>query len=184
MTRAVDPALGFLKNHIYIVALLGLTTFYIVQRIVNSSRTRRREAGEEDRTSEGVFWLNISWFSMKNAIVGYLILREERTLLDLLLFFAAISLEFLLSDRGLHRDHKASYDRLGRWVLIGAVFLGWGIGYLHAFWLPEGRIADPRSSACKGVSARSILPARGSGIWGSANGATMIPAVRVCRAAC
>ena len=41
-----------------------------------------------------------------------------------MLFFLAIALEFTISDRGMHEDHKGEYDRLGRWVLAGAVVAG------------------------------------------------------------
>lgn len=175
VTRAVGPALAFLKNHIYIVALLGLFTFYVVERVVRSSRQRRREAGQGDETSEGVFWMNISWFSVKNAIVGYLLLREERTLVDLLLFFVAIGLEFLLSDRGLHNDHKVNYDRIGRWVLVAALFLGWGVGY---FTEVSGLVLAVLSAFLAGIIILTVLKEelpeeRRSSIWAFALGVVL-----------
>lgn len=130
VAQALGKVFGFAENHIYLIALLSLTIFYGVQRVVKRSRQRNRESAQQDHTGEGAFWLNIGVFTAKNVVVGYLLLREERTLLGLLLFFAAIALEFTVSDRGLHEDHKGNYDGLGRWILAAAVLLGWGIGYI------------------------------------------------------
>ena len=128
--QRTSQALGFLKNHVYIIAVLGLATFYGVERVVKRSRRASRDAGGEDVAADWAFWLSMSTYSAKNAIVGYLLAREPRPLSGLALFTLAIALEFLLSDRGLHRDHKTSYDRVGRWVLIGALGAGWMLGAL------------------------------------------------------
>ena len=138
VTQAVGGVLTLLENHIYIVAAFGLAVFYGVERIVKTSRVNQREAGKEDATGDYAFWLSMSVFSIKNLIVGYLILREPRPVQGLILFVIAIALEFLLTDRGLHEDHKANYERVGRWVLIAAVSCGWVIGYfteIPRIWL-------------------------------------------------
>lgn len=126
--RTLGGALSFLKHHVYIVALLGLATFYGVDRAVKASRQDRRNAGLEDVPGAGVFWLSITVFGIKNGIVGYLLGSEEWALRHLLLFLSAIGLEFVLSDRALHQEHQRSYDEQGRWVLALAILLGYGIG--------------------------------------------------------
>lgn len=124
----------FLKDHVYIVALLSLVIFYGLERLAKGSRKRRREAGKEDTTSLRIFWLHISTFAVMNGLIGYLLLHnQERGLKTLLLFFIAIALKFIVNDHGLHADHKEKYDRIGRWILAAAVLLGWGIRYLHRF---------------------------------------------------
>lgn len=116
---------GFLERHIYIIALGSLILFYGLERIARSSK----EAGEEEKTSRNVFWLHISVFALMNALIGYLLLHgSQRTLLTLFLFFVAMLLKFVVNDHGLHNLHKDAYDNLGRWLLAGAVLLGWGIG--------------------------------------------------------
>lgn len=139
VAQALSAVFGFLRNHIYVIALLGLIIFYGVRRSMTVSRQRQRAAGKGDATSEGVFWLSMTVFSIKNAIVGYLLLRDERTLLLLLLFVVAVGLEFTLTDRGLHREHKAEYDQLGRWILAAAILGGWLVGYFT--WISEFGIA-------------------------------------------
>lgn len=128
--RALGPFFGFLRNHIYLLALLGLAVYYTVQRHVKRSRQQRRRATGEDRASRMMFWIDISVVGTKNAIVGYLLTNPERSFWALLLFFLAIGMEFTIGDRGLHADHKQDYDSLGRWILVTAVFLGWTLGYV------------------------------------------------------
>lgn len=128
--RSLGPARSFLENHVYIVALVGLTIIYGMDRVVKRSRAQQRAAGAGDHTDRGAFWLSIAVFVLKNVTVGYLLVREARPPIAFVLFFVALALEFTVSDRAMHADHKARYDRVGRWVLAGAVLLGWTVGYL------------------------------------------------------
>jgi hypothetical protein len=41
-----------------------------------------------------------------------------------------MALHFLINDDGLRQDHKEAYRRIGRWILAGAVLVGWGTGLL------------------------------------------------------
>ena len=60
-----------------------------------------------------------------NALIGYLFLhRLAAGLKDLLLFFVAMALHFVVNDHGLREHHKDAYLRKGRWVLAAAVVLG------------------------------------------------------------
>lgn len=116
-------------HEIYLLSLVGLAAFYGLERAAKFSRRERREAGEEDVPSPGVFWLHVVSFALYNALVGYLLLhREDPTRRGLLLFFLAMALHFLVNDYGLRKDHRGAYDRSGRWILSAAVLLGWGIG--------------------------------------------------------
>jgi len=110
------------------VALIGLTTFYAVDRAVKTSRRRQRQAGLREEPSEGIFGLTLAVFAAKNAIVGYLLSSESWTSRRLALFLTAIGLEFLLSDRALHQDHQHRYDQYGRWVLAIAIVAGYVVG--------------------------------------------------------
>ena len=127
--RALGPG-AFLEKHVYIVAVLGLALFYGMDRMVKASRARQRTRGAADHTSDGVFWLSMAVVGTKNLTVGYLIAREPRSLGSLALFTLALALEFTVGDRGMHADHKAKYDRIGRWVLVIVLFVGWAAGYV------------------------------------------------------
>ena len=111
-----------------------MLVFYGLERLARTARASNREAAGEDATSTPVFWLHMATFAVMNALIGYLLLHnQERSLQALALFFVAMLLKFLVNDHALHDAHKAKYDRLGRWLLAGAVLLGWGIRYLHRF---------------------------------------------------
>jgi hypothetical protein len=117
--------LAKLESHAYIVALATLILFYALERVARASK----RSGPQAKTSTKVFWLHISLFALENALIGYLLLQaENRTLLTLLLFSVAMMLKFVVNDHSLHDLHKDAYDGAGRWLLAGAVFLGWGIG--------------------------------------------------------
>jgi len=119
----------YLEHHVYLLALAGLAIFYGLERMAKLSRQRNRKAGRGDSTSAGVFWLHIASFAVYNALIGYLLLhREEQTVQSLFFFFFAIGLHLVVNDNSLREHHKRNYDRLGRWILSAAVFVGFLIG--------------------------------------------------------
>lgn len=137
---AVGEELAFVEAHVYLVALLGLAAFHGLERAARSSRRRKLRAGEEDATSPAVFWLHAGSFAIYNALIGYLLIhRIDSGPESLLLFFIAMALHFLVNDRGLREHHKDLYGRLGRWLLAGAVLIGWIVGFVTE--IPEAAIA-------------------------------------------
>jgi hypothetical protein len=143
----------WLEHHVYVVALLGLSIFYGLERAAKSDRSRRaatneysddgedlaahggetsqKDEEEGDEASAWVFWLHMASYSVYNALIGYLLIRrEEPDVRSLLFFAAAMGLHFLTNDYALREHHKETYDRLGRWMLAAAVLVGWGIGQM------------------------------------------------------
>lgn len=126
---AAEPMLGFLEHHVYLVALIGLSLFYGVEKHSLTSRRNRRERTGEDRTTSDAFWLSIASFAVYNAVIGYLLLREELAEpTELVLFTVALGVHFVVNDFGLREHHRDAYDRVGRWIIAGAVLLGWLVG--------------------------------------------------------
>ncbi len=117
---------GFLTKNICLSALVGLATFYGVERIVSTKRQQQEQPPEPGR--DGAFLLAMTWFAVINVINGYLLVQEHRTLADLALFFTAMALKFVVSDYGLPQAHQANCDRVGKWIVIAALGLGWLIG--------------------------------------------------------
>lgn len=127
--RAANGGLGFVEHHVYLIALLGLVIFYGLERAARESRRHNQQENGEDVTTPGVFWLHIGSFAVYNALIGYLLLhREAPDLKSLLLFAFAMALHFVGSDFSLREHHKETYARTGRWILVAAILLGWGIG--------------------------------------------------------
>jgi zinc transporter ZupT len=129
LQSSLDIRLAFLEHHVYLVALLGLGVFYGLERFANKSRQHNQKTGKGDITSSGVFWIHIASFAVYNALIGYLLVhREESTIKSLLFFSFAMGLHFVVNDNGLRENHKQVYDRIGRWLLVAAIIVGWAIG--------------------------------------------------------
>jgi hypothetical protein len=150
LAEAGGEALEFLKHHVYLLALLGFTVFYGLERAAEVSRTRQREEVATDRTSAGFFWLHIVSFAFFNALIGYLMIQWEVLGFGwMALFFVAMALHFVVNDYGLRQHHKDLYHRRGRWVLAATVYLGWILGM--TVQLPEALIALPLAFVAGGV---------------------------------
>ncbi|AKD03427.1 hypothetical protein POKO110462_05620 [Pontibacter korlensis] len=137
----LNVAETFLSHHVYLVALIGLAVFYGLERIVVEQRYQQKKKEHvEPRHEQGFFWLHIGSFAIYNALIGYILFqREEESLQNLLLFSVAMALHFIVNDFGLQEHHKNSYRRYGRWVLVAALIMGWGIGFVVE--LPEALVA-------------------------------------------
>ncbi len=121
----------FLEHHIYLVALLGLMVFYGLERSVVSEKRKQAKEQQEQKSSQGVFWLHIGSFALYNAIIGYILYqREEDPTETALLFTIAMGLHFLVNDFGLLEHHRNNYKKYGRWVLVLALVAGWTVGYV------------------------------------------------------
>jgi hypothetical protein len=138
--EAAGEGFNFLEYHVYLVALIGLAAFYGLERSAKTSRRRKRSAGDEDSTEAGVFWVHAASFTVYNALIGYLLLhREEPGVWSLILFAFAMGVHFVVNDYGLRRDHRGTYDRIGRWVLAAGILAGWVVGLF--FEVSEAAIA-------------------------------------------
>lgn len=169
----------FLESHIYLVAMFGLVLFYGLEQMVKSSKRRHKEHAV-DEPKDGVFWVHIGSFTLYNALIGYLLVREEyETAWGMVFFFVAMGVHFVTNDKGLRETHKEDYDKYGRWLLAVAILIGWGIGvvtevndivvsFLTALLaggvilnvlkeeLPEERESS-FASFCLGIAAYSVL---------------------------
>lgn len=142
---------GAFGRHVWVIALVGLAAFHGLDKVALRSRGQRAEGehpadtpagapttadGEADphaEASEGVFWVHMGSFGVYNALVGYLLVRGEReSTRALALFAVAMALHFVVTDYGLDEHHPRRYERVGRWLLVGALALGVGLGYAVA----------------------------------------------------
>ncbi|MBT2570565.1 ZIP family metal transporter [Planococcus sp. ISL-110] len=123
-----NSSLKFLENHIYLVAMAGLVIFYALEHSVKTSK-RKNKHKAQSKASSGVFWVHIISFALYNAVIGYLLVREEyEDAWGMSLFFIAMGVHFMTNDKGLRATHREDYDRYGRWLLAAAILIGWGIG--------------------------------------------------------
>ncbi|MEM9137921.1 MAG: hypothetical protein AAGB01_11315 [Cyanobacteria bacterium P01_F01_bin.42] len=119
--------LHYLENHVYILALIGLMFFYLLDAIV--LKVRRLHPARTTQDFPILFWLHMAAFATLNLITGYLIQElSHHSLSSCLIFFAAIALHFFVIDEHLRHHHQSAYDRLGRWILVACIILGAVIG--------------------------------------------------------
>lgn len=129
LDETATGVLPALEHHAYLMALLGLSLFYGLERRSHSSRRLRRAQGGEDATSSGIAWVSIASYATYNALIGYLLVhREEGGVLELALFSLALGVHFVVNDKALREHHQELYHRYGRWVCSGAVLAGWAVG--------------------------------------------------------
>ena len=121
--------LNFLEHHVYLVALLGLTVFYGLERFARTARQRPQKIANTDVSYSDFFWIHIGGFAIYNLLIGYLLVhREESGIQSLLLFSLAMALHFMVNDHALREHHQKIYDKMGRWLLAIAIIIGWLIG--------------------------------------------------------
>ncbi len=123
----------FIEHHAYLIAVVGLAVFYGLERSVKTAQRQQGQApdggGGETTTGMPIFYLHITSFAIYNALIGYLLVhREEQDIQGLFFYSVAMGLHFLVNDFGLRQDHKETYRRIGRWILAGAVAVGWLVG--------------------------------------------------------
>ncbi len=126
--------LGYLENHVYLLALLGLTIFYGLDRWVLTSRRLNQAKADVNQADIQVFWIHIGAYALLNLVFGYLLIDVgEHSLWRSILFFIAAALHFFIIDQGLREHHRTLYDRQGRWLLTAAIVVGTAAGLATQF---------------------------------------------------
>lgn len=124
-------ALLWIEYNAYVVALIGLSAFYGLERLAkrhSQPSQHQEESRAPTATEAGVFWLHIGSFGLYNSLIGYLLAYQETLFPELLFFYLAMGFHFLVNDYGLVQHHRKVYLDKGRWVLTAAVLAGWGVG--------------------------------------------------------
>ena len=117
-----------IETHSYLIALIGLATFYGLDRMARLW-AHERKRGDGEGSPAAVFWIHLGGFALYNFLIGYLLMhREEAGEATLLTYGLAMALHFLVNDQGLREHHGSTYDRLGRWILAPAPLAGWAVG--------------------------------------------------------
>lgn len=118
--------LAAIEAHVYVVVLLGFTTFYGLERYVQCYA----EGDETDPTSHA-FLLHVGSFGLYNVLIGWLLLEKgEYGVANLVAFSVAIGLHFVVNDYGLRMHHGEAYHDYGRWMLAAAILLGFAAAHL------------------------------------------------------
>lgn len=171
----VERTLNIPRDPVYFVALLGVITFYGIERLADRSRREQQARTGEDCPSPTVFWFSIASYSVVNFAVGYLLLHREATGVGRLsIFFLAMALWFIVNDYSLRVQHKSQY-RTGRWILSAMVLVGWLTSVLTK--VPDSLMSIALAFVAGGVVMNVLkeeLPReRESAFWAFALGAAL-----------
>lgn len=110
----------YFVHHVYIMALFGFLLFYVIDR------SRDRILGE--RT---YYYLSLGSYALFNMLVGYAVAdKDNPEVKPLLLFSFAMSLHYFVNDYSLTKTLGKKYDHSAKYILIGALFFGWILGWL------------------------------------------------------
>lgn len=104
--------LMWFESHVYVMALIGVLIALRLDRM----KTRR--------ASHERFWVQIVALGTYNLIVGMFSVRLAGVL-PLILAALAFGAHFLVNDRELLEREPRRFRSYGRWILAGAVVLGW-----------------------------------------------------------
>ncbi|WP_019504432.1 hypothetical protein [Pleurocapsa sp. PCC 7319] len=125
------PLMEYLENHVYIMALLGLMVFYGLNLLALRATSPQQSTFSTEHNSRTIFWIQITGFALLNVILGYLLQDlSEHSILDCILFFVSVALHLFIIDDNLREHQSYLYDKLGRWLLVGAIIFGAIIGRL------------------------------------------------------
>lgn len=104
--RLENTYLGYIENHIYIITMSALVLFYGLERVVKLAENQDGSHNALESDQGGIFWLHIGVFFIYNAVIGYLLIKEDfKQPSSLLVYFLALSVHFITNDWGLRRSH-------------------------------------------------------------------------------
>lgn len=101
---------------IYIFTLLGFGVFYGLDLFAESYQ----------KNDNRLYLLHLLMFGIYNFLITYTMsLRVDVSLVATILFTFTMALHFVLGDQKFCRLYPIRFDRLGRFVLICCLFMGW-----------------------------------------------------------
>lgn len=115
-------------NLVYIVIMLGFMVSHVIHKIDDELYEKYCETDLE-KAERSHFWSDMTFNIFYNIIIGYIIVSKEfGSSLQVISFFIAFGLHFLMNDWGLRIHHGKRHDNVGRFILAGSMLLGGLIG--------------------------------------------------------
>lgn len=105
----------WLDRQVYLAAMLGLLLGLGIDYLT-----------EERRAPGARFWLKITLAAAYNLIIGAVAFHDE-ALAPLAIAVVAFGAHYLVADHALQVRHGDAFARHGRWLLAGAMVLGWAL---------------------------------------------------------
>ncbi len=123
---SLGPMVTILKHNPFLPLLVGLVSFYGLERLVENPSIENGSSPSSNTTGLRV-WSHLSSYALYKAIIGYLVAKMDDPLL-IAIFVLSMAVHFLVVDYRMMEIHKGAYQRIGRWLLTLAIFIGWVVG--------------------------------------------------------
>lgn len=123
---SLGGAVGFFQDNPFLPLLIGLVTFYGMERLMEKPVGSHDSQAVQDATGLRV-WIHLASFALYKAIIGYLITQMDNPI-SIFIFVVSMAVHFLVVDYRMMAIHKDVYQRIGRWVLTVAILAGWVVG--------------------------------------------------------
>ncbi len=105
---------------VYLTALTGFVLYFGLDKLARARRTAGRTGGRS------FFYLHVGAAALSNFLITYTLpLRTQAGWPFAIVFAAAMGLHFLIVDRHMEEHHRALFCEQGRYLLLGALALGW-----------------------------------------------------------
>jgi zinc transporter ZupT len=122
----MGSATSFLQDNPFLPLLIGLVTFYGMERLMEKPIEPSGSQVSQNTTGLRV-WIHLASFALYKAIIGYLITQMDNPV-SIFIFVVSMAVHFLVVDYRMMAIHKDAYQRIGRWVLTLAIITGWVVG--------------------------------------------------------
>lgn len=114
--QAVLKGAWGLDKHVYVIALIGVLFYYGLHAYSRKDQARN-------------FWMVLWGYVLFNFFVGTSLADSNNPEIQpLYLFVAAMGMHYFVHDHNLSEQTEI-YQDSGRWCLVGALFLGYFVGY-------------------------------------------------------
>ena len=123
---SLGGAVAILQDNPFLPLLIGLVTFYGLERLMEKPAGSASSQKTQDTTGLRV-WIHLASFAFYKAIIGYLITQMDNPV-SITIFVVSMAVHFLVVDYRMMAIHKEAYQHIGRWVLTLAIIAGWIVG--------------------------------------------------------
>lgn len=123
---SIGPMVTILKDNPFLPLLIGLVSFYGLERLVEKP-TIDNDSDLASHSTGLRVWSHLASYALYKAIIGYLIAKMGDPLL-IAIFVLSMAVHFLVVDYRMMEIHKGAYQRIGRWLLTLAILIGWAVG--------------------------------------------------------
>lgn len=104
-----------MESEIYFVGLIGVVVFLGIQILIRQSYVSHTSS----------FWTAVIFYALYNALVSFVVLSLEVSVIQALFYCFAIGLHFVAVAHDLWREFPEEYNKYGRYVMGAGIIAGW-----------------------------------------------------------